>query len=308
MNWRLKGAIQKVLGVVPAGHELHYQMQRRFGGLRDQERELFLKVEDWTLMAGHLANAGMPIQGTRFVEMGTGWYPTFPFCLYLGGAASVDTIDLNRYLRPDLTLEAAIKLEQKVATIAEFSKRPVEDVLATQQSLVRQLREGASLEAATGGVVRYRAPGDAAATGLARESVDVVFSNSVLEHVPPEVIIRCFDESVRILRPGGVVFHSVNCGDHYAYVDSKISQLNYLRYSDEAWRVWNNQFLYQNRLRAVDILIMARTSGFSIELDTSRPHPTRLQQLAAIPVHPRFARYSEAELAITSVDFIGRRP
>ncbi len=308
MNWRMKGAIQKVLGLVPAGDELHYQLQRRFGGLRDLSHELEAKVEDWRLMAGHLADAGIPIQGTRFVEMGTGWYPTFPFSLYLGGAARVDTIDLNRYLRPDLTRDMVRFLGGKLDTIAELSKRPIADVRAAHDALSSALAGGASPEDATGGVVRYRAPGDAAATGLPDASVDVVFSNSVLEHVPGDVIAKCFAEAKRILRPGGVVFHSVNCGDHYAYVDKRINQLNYLRYSDDEWARWNNRFLYQNRLRAIDFVDLARDAGYAIELDTSRPHPTRLAQLAEIRVHPRFARYSEAQLAITSIDFIGRRP
>ena len=308
MNWRMKGAIQKVLGLVPAGDELHYQLQRRFGGLRDLSHELEAKVEDWRLMAGHLADAGIPIQGTRFVEMGTGWYPTFPFSLYLGGAARVDTIDLNRYLRPDLTRDMVRFLGGKLDTIAELSKRPIADVRAAHDALSSALAGGASPEDATGGVVRYRAPGDAAATGLPDASVDVVFSNSVLEHVPGDVIAKCFAEAKRILRPGGVVFHSVNCGDHYAYVDKRINQLNYLRYSDDEWARWNNRFLYQNRLRAIDFVDLAKGAGYAIELDTSRPHPTRLAQLAEIRVHPRFARYSEAQLAITSIDFIGRRP
>jgi SAM-dependent methyltransferase len=308
MNWRLKGAIQKVLGVVPGGEELHYRLQRRAGGLRDLGREMAVKVEDWSLMAGHLDSAGVPVAGTRFLEMGTGWYPTFPFCLYLGGAASVRTLDLNRHLRKDLTLEIATRLEEKTAVIAAHSHRPIDVVHQAQQALVRALRGGASLEEATGGAIVYQAPGDAAATGLPDGSIDVVFSNSVLEHVPGEVIARCFAEAKRILRPGGVTFHSVNCGDHYAYVDSRINQLNYLRYSDEEWRRWDNRFLYQNRLRAVDFTDLAKQAGFTIELDTSRPHPARLEQLAAIRVHPRFARYSEAQLAITSIDFIARRP
>lgn len=307
MNWRLKGTIQKVLGVVPGGHELHYQLQRRLGGLRDFAGELSTKVEDWTLMIGHLADAGVPVQGTRFLEMGTGWYPTFPFSLYLGGAASVDTVDLNRHLRPDLTVQAAAMLGDELVTIAELSKRPIEEVRAAHQALLRALEGGAGLEQASGGAIRYRAPGDAAATGLPDGSIDVVFSNSVLEHVPGEVIARCFEEARRILRPGGVVFHSVNCGDHYAYVDRRINQLNYLRYSDQRWERWNNRFLYQNRLRAKDFTDLARAAGFTIELDTSRPHPSRLEQLAAIPVDPRFARYDEAQLAITSIDFIARR-
>ena len=303
----MKGAIQKVLGVVPMGDELHFQLQRRAGGLRDLARELWVKLDDWGLMIGHLDRAGLPVHGTRYLEMGSGWYPTFPMCLFLGGAAQVTTVDLNRYMRPDLTREAAELIGQKLATIAELTRQPEDEVRARHQRLISALRAGAGIEQATEGVVRYHAPGDAADTRLPAGSIDVVFSNSVLEHVPGPVIARCLAEAMRILRPGGVVFHSVNCGDHYAYVDPRITQLNYLRYSDAQWQVWNNRFLYQNRLRAIDFVEMVRAAGFTLELDTSRPHPTRLAQLAQIQVHPCFARYDQAQLAITSIDLIGRK-
>ena len=99
------------------------------------------------------------------------------------------------------------------------------------------------------------------------------------------------------------MFHSVNCGDHYAYVDRSIHQLNYLQFSDADWRKWNNEFLYQNRLRAIDFVDMARAAGFTIELDTSRPHPMRLQQLDRIsgpsPVRSAIAASSSRQPAST---------
>lgn len=308
MHWRVKGAIQKALGYLPFGERLHYELQRRAGGLRDFDGELAAKLEDWRLMIGHLRAAGMPIAGTRFLEIGTGWYPTFPFCLFLVGAQRVFTVDLNRYLKPELTLRMAESLAQFVPVLAGATERAERAVADRHGALVAALRGGATVEDATGGVVAYRAPSDAAATALPAGSLDVVFSNSVLEHVPGPVIELCFVEARRILRPGGVVFHSVNCGDHYAYSDRKIHQLNYLQFSDADWERWNNDFLYQNRLRSIDLVAMARAAGFAIEVDTSRPHPLRLQQLDQIKVHPQFARYSREQLAITSIDFIGRNP
>ncbi len=308
MNWRVKGAIQRLLTKVPAGERIHYELQRRAGGLRNFERELEAKVEDWRLMVGHLAAVGRPIAGAHLLEMGSGWYPTFPFCLYLGGAAQVTTVDLNRYLKPDLMLAMVERLERSLAVLVEATGRDAGEVVASYRELRGAIRRGASIEEATGGVVSYRAPADAAATALPAASLDVVFSNSVLEHVPGPVIEQCMVEARRILRPGGVVFHSVNCGDHYAYADTRINQLNYLQFSDADWAKWNNGFLYQNRLRAIDFVDMARGAGFTIEVDTSRPHPMRLEQLAAIQVHRDFARYSHEQLAITSVDFVGRNP
>ena len=138
----------------------------------------------------------------------------------------------------------------------------------TTQYLLDALRKGSDLEAASDGVIHYRAPADATRSTLPDGDVDVVFSNSVLEHVPPDVIDAMYAESMRILSPRGVMFHSVNCGDHYAYVDRNVHQLNYLRYSDEEWQRWNNAFLYQNRLRAHWFVDGARRHGFDIDLDT----------------------------------------
>ena len=242
------------------------------------------------------------------LEMGSGWYPTFPVCLFLAGAEQVLTMDLNRHLDPALTVKMVERLREHVPLIARVSRRAEADVRAAHAKLHEALKNGATIAKATGSAVDYRAPADASRTALASGSIDVVFSNSVLEHVPGPMIEACFTESMRILRPGGLVFHSVNCGDHYAYTDRTINQLHYLAYSDEEWQFWNNEFLYQNRLRAADFTAMAARAGFAIELDTSRPHPDRLAQLEQITVHERFAGYSRTQLAITSIDFIGRKP
>jgi hypothetical protein len=293
---------------------MHYLLQRLGGGLKKFASECDSKVDDWRLMMGHLRAANVPLKETRLLEMGTGWYPTFPFCLYLAGAGRVDTLDLNPYLKPEMTLALAERLESHLTVIAEESGRTESDIRTLHARLLRSLRQAGALSAqqllreATEGVVHYAAPADAARTGFDAGTIGVVFSNSVLEHVPRAIIQDCFVEAFRILEPRGIVLHSVNCGDHYAYVDSKVHQLHYLKYSDAAWKKWNNAFLYQNRLRAVDFTKMAEDAGFQVEIDTSTPRPERLRQLDAIDVDPVFSRYTREQLCITTIDFVGRKP
>lgn len=308
MHWRIKGTVQKVLGYLPGGHTLHFHLQRQFGGLQDFNRELAIKIDDWAIMAGHLRNAGVDFTRMRGFEIGTGWYPTFPFACYLAGAVRITTYDLNTHLRADLTRRCVEALEKFLPAIAEAGGVDPEGVRQRYLSLRNRLLAGDNLETATGGVIHYRAPADATRTTLADGEVDVVFSNSVLEHVPAEVIQSMYRESMRILAPGGIMFHSVNCGDHYAYVDRSIHQLHYLRYSDSEWQRWNNAFLYQNRMRAHRFVDEAASCGFDIELDTSTTRPERLRQLADTPVHPQFAGIPPEQLCITSVDFIARKP
>lgn len=306
MHWRIKGLVQKLLGLHPAGAGVHYRLQRRFGGLTDFSGELATKVEDWTIMTGHLRSAGVAIEGARMVEIGTGWYPTFPLACYLAGAARVTTFDLTSHLQRELLHRCVSELAGFIETIAETSGSGVARVRDRYARLRESLEAGAGLDRATGGVVRYRAPADATRSGMADGEVDVVFSNSVLEHVPADVIATMYRESRRILGATGLMFHSVNCGDHYAYVDRNVSQLNYLQYSDRAWRFWNNAFLYQNRMRAHEFVELATQTGFDILLDTSTVRPRRLEELATIRVHPRFAHLSPEQLCITSIDFIAR--
>jgi SAM-dependent methyltransferase len=306
MHWRIKGAIQSFLGAVPRGAELHHFLQRRAGGLKNFTAELSTKIDDGLLVIGHLREVSMPV-ASRYLEIGSGWYPTLPLLLHFGGAKVVHTVDLNRHMRLDLASRCASGIEQRAAALSAATGRDEAAIVAAVRATVRALDRGAGIAEATDGVIQYRAPSDASATGLPAESLDVVFSNDVLEHIPGPIIERCFAEASRVLRPGGVMAHAVNCGDHYAYGDRAISQLNYLRYSESRWRKYNNAFLYQNRLRAVDFTDMARRAGFSLEVDTSRPSPKRLAELAEIRVDPEFARYSREQLAITSVTFVGRK-
>jgi hypothetical protein len=306
-SWRVKGMVQKVLGVMPRGEDLHYLLQRKLGGLRDFSRECDIKVDDWRLMVEHLQRARVELPRATLMEMGSGWYPTFPTALYLAGAQQVKTVDVQRLMKPELTVQMVERLGMHVALIAKTANVDEREVAERHARLLAALKRGVEIEAATDGAIEYRAPSDASKTELPADSIDVVFSNSVLEHVPGAVIEACFVEAMRILKPGAIVFHSVNCGDHYAYTDRSIDQLHYLQYSDEDWEKWNNAFLYQNRLRAIDFTTMAKRAGFTIELDTSRPSPKRLEQLQKIQVHPRFAQYPRDQLAITSIDFIGRK-
>src|SRR5579871_1937465 len=110
-----------------------------------------------------------------------------------------------------------------------------------------------------------------------------------------------------VLKPGGLAVHSVNCGDHYAYFDRARNPVEYLTYSENEWSFWNNDLLYQNRLRPSDFLNMARAAGLALPLIEFRPKPALLEKLPSLKIDPRFAAYPPAELCCTSIDFVARR-
>lgn len=307
MHWRIKGIVQKSLCYVPNGERIHAKLQRRMGGLSNFQAECESKIEDWRILAGHLQKIGLEFSGSSFFEIGTGWYPTLPICTALAGASNVQTYDLNPHLDKDLTIACARIVRDNIPSIASLSGRS-ESVIKTEADLlVSRLESGMDITWATDERISYKAPADARNTGLADNSIDFVFSNSVLEHVPPRDISAIMKESLRIVKPGRYMFHSVNCGDHYAYVDRKVNQLHYLRYSDAAWRLWNNDFQYQNRLRAVEIVKMAEELGFQTVINTAKASDLKLKQLSQIKVADCFSQFSPEELCITSIDLVSKK-
>jgi SAM-dependent methyltransferase len=304
MHWRIKGLVQKVLSTLPHGTHVNDMLQRTVGGLRDFDRQVASKVQDWAIFVEHLAGLGISPSGLRLFEIGTGWFPTLPVCFALAGAASCETFDLNNHLNLKLTRRMLAALEGLLPKIAAASKRPIAKVVAEYRTLTAQQTVGGILDAAR---VRYHAPADASKTSLPDGSMDLVFSNSVFEHVPPAVIADMMRESRRLLRTGGVAIHCVNCGDHYAYVDRGITPLNYLTYPTDRWRLWNNELLYQNRMRPSDFRDLAERAGLEVVLDHYRPRSELLELLPKLNIADEFRHYPPEQLCSTSVALAVRK-
>ena len=304
MDWRVKGIIQKTLSVTPGGVAVNDWLQKTVGTNRNFDGQLDSKVEDWAIFLTHTDRLSVPVQGLRIMEVGTGWFPTLPVCYSLAGVARCITYDLNRHLNAGLTLRMLAGLERHLDKIATSGGIPAEQVRA-KYSRLRQARHPEELFEWAG--IEYRAPADASQSGLPDASVDIVFSNSVFEHVPPGPIQAILNESRRVLVPGGLSIHSVNCGDHYAYFDKSITFINYLTFSDDAWKFWDNELLYQNRLRPADFLDMAKQAGLDVALAFHKPRPECLAALPSLQIAPRFQHYAAEQLCATSVDFVGRK-
>lgn len=306
MDWRMKAVVQGVLSRVPGGTMVNDQLQRIAGGRRDGGAHVDAKVEaDWLVHQTILRDLRFRIQDRVVLEIGTGWLPVFPLCYALAGARRCYTYDLNRHLHFASIRRTLVRLERHLGAIAGATAEAESVVKARWQRLM-QAGEGEQLLAAAG--IEYRAPFDACATALPDASVALVFSNSVLEHVSPRVLVPLMHESGRVLETDGLSLHSVNCGDHYAYFDRSITPIHYLRFSDRQWRWWNNDLLYQNRLRPSDLVAAAREARMEIVLDLHVPRPDLMSRLAELPIAAEFRRYPPEDLCSTSVTFAARPP
>ena len=136
---------------------------------------------------------------------------------------------------------------------------------------------------------------------IASQSVELVFSQAVLEHIALDEFDATIAELYRISRPGGVSSHRVDLQDHLAH------GLNSLRFSRSIWesRLFATSGFYTNRLRARDVVDGFTRAGFVVleRVDERWPSlPLRPRQL-----HPDFAALPESELLIRGFDLLACR-
>ena len=295
MDWRVKAVAQNILANMPMGERINDVFQLKMGGLRDFDAQVRAKLHDWSGMMSLLSECGMSVLDATTLEIGTGWFPALPVCFWLAGTKSCVSYDLRVHLRLELLPQLVSSLKQHIGAIAQAGHLPA----GTVQRRYGQL--GGDVLGTCG--MTYIAPGDAASTKLPDSSIDIVYSNSVLEHVSPDVLPGLMREMRRVLRPAGVMVHCVACNDHYANFDRKISYVNFLRYSSKEWRRWNNSLQYQNRLRSSDFLRVAENSGFRLIAVKRYVRHGVKAALQSLPVAEEFNHYDATDLATTTVNF-----
>ena len=275
------------------------------GELRHPERHIATRIDDWRVHMSHLRRIGIDsISGATMCEIGTGWYPIMPVCFYLAGSRQIFSTDIHHNISESAALKAIVALEPHLTDIAQVAR--------VGGSVVRErynrLKNATGLDAMldTAGITYWHGHQNGRMNGVPARSIDIAFSNNVLEHVPANEIIALARDTAAALKPGGVVSHAVACNDHYANFDSEISFINFLQYSDEDWRKWDNGLLWQNRLRAPDFLSLCETPATPIAYRHDHTHPGSIDAIRNMRLDDRFRRYSIEDLAVTSLHIIAR--
>lgn len=308
MKWTTKALIQRTLEWTPGGALLYSLGQRYAGGLRHYRIDA--KVEQGRRMLQALTHAGHSLHDRSAVEAGAGWVPIVSMLFWLHGLKSCHTYDVTALLQPALVVESA---RQFVTLYADPAARrgaaplsPCADRLAALRTLVaHQASADAILRLCQ---VAYHAPVDTAATSHAAGSMDLFFSNTVLEHVSAPEIRRLFKEAFRLLRPGGLMLHLIDLSDHFAHADSSISVMNFLTFSEEEFAKYNTRFCYQNRLRAPHYRHLIEASGFVVTHWDADLSAHTLQQLPNLKIHHDFAGLAPEELCTTHICVVAQRP
>jgi hypothetical protein len=263
MQWQRKALIQRVCSRLPAGNALYFMLQHQFGSLRRPPDPSRLLRECATLVS-ELRTAGHEVTGARVMEVGTGRRIDIPLGFYLAGAASVVTVDLNRYLRPELVM-ASIRAMKECSKdiLGLFDSTSPRDAVEARFERLIACKSLASVFSTTN--ISYLAPADAQSIGMASGSIDIQTSYTVFEHIPRNVLVGILKEASRLLGKRGVALHHVDLSDHYAHDDSSISYINFLQFSQGEWkRLAGNRFAYHNRMRADDYRRIYAEAGHDV--------------------------------------------
>jgi SAM-dependent methyltransferase len=298
VHYLLKAALQNAVALLPRplGQPLYYQLQRRFGALRQVDYQRHL--EKAAKIADILHQQNLPLE-RRFLEVGTGWVLGTPLGLWLAGAAEIVTVDLHRYLKEELVLGLLRYIGEHAAELpALFPWVPRAELMRKAQ-VVADCRSLAELWLAV--PIRYAAPADAThLPGVSAASIDYHYSTNVLEHVPAVTLAGLLAEARRVLRPGGHLVHLVDLSDHFGHDDPRRMAVHFLRHGPLAWRLLaGNRFMYQNRLRLPQYRALLAAAGLPIVWERAVADAPSLAMLQASrpPVHPQFLSFSAEELA-----------
>lgn len=240
MNWRLKIAVKMVLSRLG----VPYDRWRKLGLFRlgRMDRPAYaLKIFDL-----HVRRAFPDgrLNGKTVLEIGPGDSLASAVAARAAGAVETLLIDAGPYASREVGLyrRMADALTERGQTPPDLSGADtLEDVLAR-----------------CGG--RYLTAGVDAFADLPDASVDLIWSHSVLEHIPLKQLPRLMAEMRRVLKPDGRMSHNIDFQDHLSH------GLNSLRFSEAAWEspVMRDAGFYTNRVRAGVMHALVRDAGFEI--------------------------------------------
>jgi SAM-dependent methyltransferase len=279
ITWRIKIGAKIVLSRLPFG----YHLWQKLGLFRHG------KMDEVTYVQGvfdkHIRRAGLTNQlnGKTVLELGPGDSLATAVIAACYGA-SVILIDSGDYAIRDVRLyqSFANRLKEQGLDAPDLSRAECrEDVLKICGA-------------------KFLPNGLSSLQTIADGSVDLIFSQAVLEHVRLHEFLETMKECNRILRTGGAASHDVDLKDHLG------GGLNNLRFHKSIWE--SNFFVrsgfYTNRIRFSEMIGMIEQAGFNIEAVNA--YRWDVFQINKKSLSPDFASITDDDLLVKEFDVLMR--
>ena len=194
------------------------------------------------------------------------------------------TVDLNPLVRRDYLNNVLMQMPSGTLDIDAFS----DNFEADLESLG----------------ITYIAPLDLRHTDVESGSISAIVSTNTLEHIPENDIRLILTECYRLLRSGGICSFKIDYSDHYAHTDRRVSEYNYLRFSDSTWRLLSPPNHFQNRLRHCDYVALFSNAHFRILNNEPIINDGSVDDIRRIKIAKKFKSYLAEDLLPTSGWFV----
>lgn len=239
-KWALKMGTKLILGQIPFKH----QIMRKIGIFKHGEMDdalYCLKVFNI-----HQAKAypnGLPKNFTA-LELGPGDSLASALLTKAHGASHSYHVDVGAF--------ASQNIEDYKHMARALKKASIKVPEIQDLSSIKQMLNACNAQYLSDGLESLKTIPD--------NSVDFIWSHSVVEHIRKRDFNQTMHELARILKPHGRVSHSVDLQDHFE------KSLNNLRFSEAFWEnelVANSGF-YTNRIQYTQSVKSMKKAGFSI--------------------------------------------
>jgi hypothetical protein len=311
-DWRVKVAVQNVLGALPGSlgfraNEACVRLLRGYVDRTDTEKRTAKGIANLALIQ---RETGVSFNDMTVLEVGTGWHGIDLVLFNLVGARHIHTVDHHRHL----TLQSlqmhtpGILSPQNLELLSELAPGVRQRAAAlkwekwvTLDEALRDLR-----------VTLWISPSCLTdRLAIPPQSIDIFYSDSVLHRIPEkDLALLMKDVGERLIRPGGVCFHRTDQCDinSQSHIDPSLWQLAYLKYPDWYFdTIISGRFNSQNRLRESDFIEHLESSGVRIVWKESVLHEEDLERMRSFKVAKRFRGRSLEDLATVRSTLIGRK-
>ncbi len=240
MKWALKIAGKLFLSRLP----INYSIWRRVGIFQNGEMnqaEYALKI--FSLHAERCFPNGL-LPGITILELGPGDSIASAVIANAYGAEKTYLVDVGNYAVKDIAFYKNLTEWLNKKNI----RAPNIDAINSFSSLMNKCH------------AKYLTRGVESLREIPENSVDMIWSHSVLEHIRAFELEDVLAELSRILKPGGFFSHNIDYQDHLQ------GSLNNLRFPKYIWEsdVFAKSGFYTNRIPALVMHDLCRKSGVRV--------------------------------------------
>ncbi len=284
---------QKVLSYVPGGNKIYYGL----GALVQKNNKG---------RAGPMSSAINLVKNIQnlvdkdavIMDVGTGWYHHEPFLLYLCGFSKFylfDVVEKSKF----------VYIKNYLNGIADNIEMISNELQIDESNAIDKINELLSCNSKKEiyKICNFETviTKDTSSLFLPENSIDLMVSNCVLNHIPLDILKPELKILRKILKPNGYMHFLIGHDDHWTFHDLKMNKFQYYIYSDKYYKwLFETNFQFQNRLVKKELIDLFDQCGliitnyFEHKNDSSRAEIEKILH----KLDSRFSKYSIDDLSI----------